>query len=95
MKIDAEQINHVAKLARLSLSPEETAEYSEQLSAIIGYAEKINQLDTDAVEPAEHIADLKNVFRKDIAGTSIKEEKLSKLAPMFDNGHIVVPKIIE
>ena len=49
MKINQNQINHVAKLARLSLSDQEIEEFSHQLSDIIEYVEKINQLDTDSV----------------------------------------------
>jgi aspartyl-tRNA(Asn)/glutamyl-tRNA(Gln) amidotransferase subunit C len=95
MNINAEQIKHVAKLARLALSPEEVHEFSGQLSAIIDYVEKINSLDVGAVEPAEHIAEIKNVFREDVVGVSLTPEQLAQNAPMFENGHIAVPKIIE
>lgn len=95
MKIGAEQINHVAKLARLSLTADETNEFAEQLSEIVGYVEKINQLNTDSIAPAEHVADIKNVFREDTAKPSLAYETLTELAPEFENGHIVVPRIIE
>lgn len=95
MRIDAEQINHVAKLARLSLSADEVNEFSDQLSAIIDYVEKVNQLETDSVAPAEHIAGIKNVFREDITEPSLAYETLTELAPSFENGHFIVPRIIE
>ncbi len=95
MAIDKEQINYVAKLARLTFSEEEAEEVAEQLSGIIGYVDKISQLDTDSVEAAEHIAGIKNVFRQDMTGTCLKQEDLEKLAPEFAKGHIVVPKVIE
>lgn len=95
MKITTGQINHVAKLARLSLSDSEIDEFSGQLSSIIEYVEKIKELDTASVEPAAHIADLKNVFRDDTVGASLSTDDIEKTAPDFENGYIVVPKIIE
>jgi aspartyl-tRNA(Asn)/glutamyl-tRNA(Gln) amidotransferase subunit C len=67
MEIDANLIEYVAKLAKLSLTDEEAGEFSGQLSSIINYVEKIKELDTDSTQPAEYIAELKNVFRKDAA----------------------------
>ena len=95
MKIDESDIIKVAKLARLDLSPEEKDEFSRQLSGIIEYVEKINELDTSAVNAADHIVELNNVFRKDVVKKSIERHELEKIAPDFQNGYIVVPKIIE
>ena len=95
MKINAEQIEHVAKLARLSLTDEEVAEFSQQLSSIIDYVEKIKELDTDSAPPAEYIAEIKNVSREDFVFPSLPTDEFARLAPDFRDGHIVVPKIIE
>lgn len=95
MKIEESDIIKVAKLARLDLSPEEKDEFSRQLNGIIEYVEKINELDTSKVEAADHIVELNNVFRKDIVKNSIDRAELEKIAPDFQEGYIVVPKIIE
>lgn len=95
MKIEEKDIINVAKLARLELSPDEMNEFSRQLNGIIQYVEKINELDTSGVEPADHIVEVHNVFRKDIIKASIDRSELEKIAPDFRDGHIVVPKIIE
>jgi len=95
MKIDENEIIKVAKLARLELSTAEKDEFSKQLSGIIEYVEKINQLDTSAVEPADHVVELSNVFRKDVVKKSFERHELEKNAPDFKDGYIVVPKIIE
>ncbi len=95
MGIDRDTILKVSKLARLELKDEEIAEFSGQLSDILSYVEKINELDTDTVKPSDHIVDLKNVFRDDETGPSIKPEEIEKMAPQFEGGHIIVPKIIE
>ena len=95
MKIEESDIIKVAKLARLDLSAAEKDEFSRQLSGIIEYVEKINELDTSAVTAADHIVELSNVFRKDIVKESINRKELEKIAPDFQDGYIVVPKIIE
>ncbi len=95
MKIDEKEIAKVAKLARLDLSEDQKAEFSKQLNDIIEYVEKIKELDTSEVKPADHIADLNNVTREDIVKESLKTSELEKIAPRFEKGHIVVPRIIE
>ena len=95
MKIDEKTISRVADLAKLSLSSDEKAEFSRQLSDIIGYVEKINELDTSSIEPTDHIVEMKNVFRSDVVRKSMPVEEAGKMAPEFENGHIVVPQIIE
>lgn len=95
MKIDENDIQKVARLARLELSGEEREEFSKQLNGIIEYVEKINELDTSGVKPADHIVELSNVFREDSVQKSIAPAELEKMAPVFRNGHIVVPKIID
>lgn len=95
MKIDEKEIAKVAKLARLDLSEDQKAEFSKQLNDIIEYVEKIKELDTSEVKPADHIADLNNVTREDLVQESLNSSDLEKIAPRFENGHIVVPRIIE
>ncbi len=95
MKINENQITKVSNLARLELNNEEKSEFTRQLSDIISYVEKINELDTDSIKPADHIEDSKNVMRKDKSEKSLLREKIEKVAPSFDEGHFIVPKIIE
>ncbi len=95
MKIDESQILRVAELARLDLGDDEKKEFSTQLSDIISYVEKINELDTADVAPSDHIVELKNVFRADTVLPSIDRAALEKIAPRFEDGHVVVPIIIE
>jgi aspartyl-tRNA(Asn)/glutamyl-tRNA(Gln) amidotransferase subunit C len=95
MKIDEKQILRVAELARLDLGEDEKKEFSTQLSDIISYVEKINELDTADVTPSDHIVELKNVFRADTVLPSIDRAALETMAPRFEDGHVVVPIIIE
>ncbi len=95
MRIDENQVLKVSKLARLELSQEDKMEFSTQLNDIIEYVEKINELPTDSVSPADHIVDLKNVVREDAVGKSLGFDEIELNAPSFENSHFVVPKIIE
>ena len=95
MKIDEKEIVKVANLARLDLADDEKAEFSKQLNDIIEYVEKINELDTSGIKPADHIVEMKNVTREDSVAKSLDISDIEKIAPDFDKGHIVVPRIIE
>ncbi len=95
MKIDRQTIEKVSKLARLELSEPEKDEFSKQLSDIITYVEKINELDTANVKTADHVVDLGNVFRQDTVLASIDKSEVEKIAPDFQNNHFIVPRILE
>jgi aspartyl-tRNA(Asn)/glutamyl-tRNA(Gln) amidotransferase subunit C len=95
MKINIDVIDRVSTLARLRLSQEEKEEFMRQLNDIVQYVEKINELDTGNVKPADHIVDLSNVYRKDEVAPSIDRNDIEKIAPDFGNGHFIVPRIIE
>ena len=74
MKISVE---HIAKLARLSVSEEEKELFGPQLNGILSYMEKLNELDTKDVEPTSHVLSLSNVMRDDMPGNSIPREDAS------------------
>ncbi len=94
-KIDAEQVRKVAKLSRLDLTETEVAEFAGQLSAILDYMEKMNELDTTNVEPLAHCLAVKNVFREDTARESLGTEKALANAPQRDGEFFKVPKILD
>jgi len=95
MKISKQEVEHVAKLARLELSEEEKDRLTDQLSNILTYVEKLNELDTTGVEPTAHVLDIKNVMRDDIATPSLPQDRALANAPEKAAGHYKVPKIIE
>jgi len=94
-KIDQEQVKKVAKLSRLQLTDEEVKEFAGQLSAILDYMEKLNELDTAAVEPLAHCLPINNVFRADEAKESLGTEKTLANAPQRDGDFFKVPKILD
>jgi len=95
MKLSKEEVEHVAKLARLAVSEEEKEAFSRQLSEILTYVGKLNELDTSKIEPTSHVLDLNNVFRDDIVRESLPPEDVLANAPDRENNHFRVPKIIE
>jgi len=95
MKITKQEVEHVARLARLELSELEKEKLTDQLSNILTYVEKLNELDTQGVEPTSHILDINNVMRDDVAVASLTQEQALANAPEKAAGHYKVPKIIE
>lgn len=95
MKISKEEIEHIAVLARLSLSEEEKELFGSQLSSILDYMEKLNELDTKGIEPTSHVLTLSNVMRDDIPRPSIPKEDALMNAPDHTEKFFRVPKIIE
>ena len=91
-KID---VKYVAHLARLSLSPAEEQKLGAQLDQILGYIEKLKELDVSQVEPTAHAVPLVNVTRPDEIRTSISNAEALRNAPAQANGLFMVPKIVE
>ena len=94
-KISKQQVQKVAKLARLDLTDAEITQFTSQLSAIFQYVEKMDQLDTDAVEPLAHCLPIKNCFREDEVKDSLGTEKTLANAPQRDGELFKVPKILD
>ena len=88
-------VKYVAHLARLHLTPAEEAKFGEQLGHILGYINKLNELDVSQIEPTAHAVPLVNVFRADEVRPSLSNEEALRNAPAQANGLFMVPKIIE
>ncbi|MEW6066978.1 MAG: Asp-tRNA(Asn)/Glu-tRNA(Gln) amidotransferase subunit GatC [Nitrospirota bacterium] len=95
MKISREDIEHIASLARLSLSEKERELFGLQLSKILAYMEKLNELDTSDIEPTSHVLLLNNVMREDEPKDSIPREDVLSNAADHTEKFYRVPKIIE
>ncbi len=91
-KID---IKYVARLARLQLTPEEERKLGAQLGHILGYIEKLNELDVANVEPTAHAVPMVNVTRPDEIRASLPHANVMQNAPAQANGLFIVPKIVE
>ena len=94
MALTIKEVEHVALLARLSLSEDEKAKLSQQLGAILNYADTLNTIPTDNVEPLTHILSVHNVFRADEVQPSMPREEMLANAPLVEAGYYKVPKIM-
>ena len=93
--ITKEQVEHVAKLARLNLTEEEKDLYTKQLSEILDYIDQLNVVDTTGIEPMTQPIPTVNVMREDIVKKLFNRDELLKNAPHEEYGFFRVPKIGE
>lgn len=95
MKINRDDVLHIAKLSRLELNEEEISMYSDQLSDILTYIEKLDEIDTTGVEPTLNIVGKVNAFREDTIIPSLSVEDALLNAPEVEDNHFAVPRVIE
>ena len=88
-------VKYVANLARVALTPAEEEKLGGQINNILGYIEKLKELDVSNVEPTAHAFPLINVFRQDEVRPGLTNEEALRNAPSKANGLFVVPKIVE
>jgi len=88
-------VKYVAHLARLTLTPEEEQKIGAQLANVLGYVEKLKEVDVTGVEPTAHAFPLVNVTRPDEVRPSMNQEDALRNAPAQANGLFIVPKIVE
>ncbi|MCK5594548.1 Asp-tRNA(Asn)/Glu-tRNA(Gln) amidotransferase subunit GatC [bacterium] len=94
-KVSKKDVEYVAKLARLRLSETEKKAHAEQLNKILGYMDKLNQLDTSNIKPTSHVVEMQNVFREDVAKPSIPVDSALQNAPDKKDNFFRVPKVID
>jgi aspartyl-tRNA(Asn)/glutamyl-tRNA(Gln) amidotransferase subunit C len=88
-------VNYVAHLARLSLSPEEAQKFGAQLAHVLGYVKKLREVDVSGIAPTAHAFPLVNVIRPDVTQPSMEHEEALRNAPATAKGLFIVPKIVE
>ncbi len=95
MKLSITEVEHIAELARLGLTDEEKGQFSEQLSAILEYAGRLQELDTEAIPPTATVLPLRNVMRPDEVIPSFPREDMLANAPDEAEGCFRVQAILE
>ena len=94
-KISTADVEHLARLARLALTAEEKEKFRGQLSEILAYMAKLDELDVSGLEPLTHPLPIWNVFRKDEAAPGLSQENALRNAPEQAGGFFKVPPVIE
>ncbi|CAM3866292.1 Asp-tRNA(Asn)/Glu-tRNA(Gln) amidotransferase subunit GatC [Deinococcus frigens] len=93
--IDAAQMDHLASLARLELTPDERAAMTQDLSRVLGYFEQLREVDTSGVEEMQRPVNLVNVLREDVPGEAFPPSVIEALAPETQGGFLRVPRTVE
>ena len=95
MAISEEQVKHVAKLAKLSFSPEELTGFTDQLGKIIDMVELLEEVDTEGVPFTSNVVETVNVMREDVSVPGTNRDELMRNVPESQDGYIKVPAIID
>ena len=95
MEIKDELIDHIAHLARLSFEGEEKSAIKKDLNNIIDFMDKLNEVNTDNVEPLVFMSHEINVLREDIPAQTITHEEALKNAPKKDSDYFRIPKVLD
>ena len=94
-RITDETIEYVGILAKLELSDEEKEQAKKDMTNMLNYIDKLNELDTDGVEPMSHVFPVNNVFREDVVSNGDDRENILANAPEEKDGSFMVPKTVE
>lgn len=95
MALTREEVQHIAELARLKLTPQEEERYTEQLSAILDYAARLAEIDTAAIPPTASVLDLKAPLREDVVRPCPPQEDILANAPSQQDEMFRVPPIFD
>lgn len=94
-KIDIKMVDEIAHLARLEFSDEAKGEILNDMNRMLAFVDKLNELDTDKVEPLIYMTDEKNVLREDDVKVTLTQDEALKNAPKRDSDYFKVPKVID
>ena len=92
--IDTEIVRHIGTLSRIDLTDEEIAVFRAQLSDILSYFDKLQELDTEGIEPMAHAVERTNVFAEDVPGESLTPDQALANAPRRDEDFFRTPKVV-
>lgn len=95
MSLTLEEVQHIARLARLELSDDEVKLYREQLSSILEYAARLQRLDTAAIPPTSSVLPSRSVLRDDETRPCLSQDEIRRNAPDFEKGQFRVPPVLE
>ncbi len=95
MALTPEDVDHVASLARLGITPEERERFAEQLSGILEHFRALQALNTDHIAPTAQVQDLRNVLRDDVSRPPLPHDRVMANAPRREGGYFRVQAVLE
>ena len=93
--ITRKDVEHVAKLSQIKFEEKELEKFTKQLEGIIGFIDKLSELNTEGIEPTSSVIPVVNVTREDAVKASFPQDKALSNAPEKEMGHYKIPKIME
>jgi len=95
VRLTRDQVEHVAELAKLKLDDDEIRMFQEQLSAILEYAARLEEIDTKAISPTAAVLPLQNVLRPDLPRDSFPRKEMLANAPQTQDGFVKVKAVLD
>lgn len=92
--ITGEDVDHISWLASIKVAEEEKEGFVALFNSVLDYFQKLDELETEDVEPTYRVVDLTNVFREDVVKESISQEESLRNAPRTENGYFKSPRIV-
>lgn len=93
--MNKEELLQIASLAKLKIEDQEVDSMLSDFNKIVAYVDKIKEMDTSSINEDEIYFNHQNSIRPDITGVCLKKEEIASVAPQFENGYVVVPRVIE
>lgn len=95
MSVSEKEVQKIAHLSKLNLEGDELQKLTGDFNQILEFVAQVDEVDTSGVKPMAHVLDHANVRREDIAAESLAIDDIRKMAPKFEAGYFVVPKVID
>jgi len=95
MSVDAATVKRIGRLARIRIKEEEVAGYQDELNAILGFVEKLGEVNVEGVEPMTSVTPMQLRRRDDVVTDGDYAEKIVKNAPLTEDNFFMVPKVVE
>ena len=95
MKVTVKDVEHIAGLSRLTIPESEMEKFTEQFNQILNYADILEKIDTEGIEPTPYVLPISNAFREDVVKPGVSHEDALKTPPAVYNDGFKVPRVIE
>lgn len=95
MALTSQEVLHIARLARIAVTPSDVERFTAQLSGILDHFDTLSRVDTEGVEPTAHPLPLANVMREDLVAPSLPQEEALANAPLSEDGYFRVRAVLE
>jgi aspartyl-tRNA(Asn)/glutamyl-tRNA(Gln) amidotransferase subunit C len=93
--MDAKTLKEIAYLSRLAIDDKDLDKFLDDFNSIMNYVDQVKELDVSSITESDLYPHHENATREDTIGNSLSRDDISKIAPAYENGYVVVPRVIE